>query len=259
MPAGARTTTDDGARERAIAWRHATHTLVCDVAEPWAHGTAVRCTRHPGFWDFNSVRVETAGGGLTAEALARAADALQGDLDHRRIEIEDEAAGARLRPGVDALGWRTERLVWLRLETPPPGPDFEEVPVADTRELRLEWARVTPWQLGGEEMERQADAEEDVIRLRGGRSLVARGAAGEPIAFVTFSAQGERAEIEEAYVTPRRRGEGLGGALVAAAARAAGAAETLIVADDEGDAKRLYTRLGFEPVWLQDVFTGSPA
>ena len=28
-----------------------------------------------------------------------------------------------------------------------------------------------------------------------------------------------------------------------------------IVADDEGDSKRLYERLGFAPVWLQHVFT----
>jgi hypothetical protein len=31
---------------------------VCDVVEPWEHGTAVRCTAHPGFWDYNSLRVE---------------------------------------------------------------------------------------------------------------------------------------------------------------------------------------------------------
>jgi hypothetical protein len=47
--------------------------------------------------------------------------------------------------------------------------------------------------------------------------------------------------------------------LVAAAARAAGAEETLILADDEGEAKRLYLRLGFEPVWIEHVFTRRPS
>jgi GNAT superfamily N-acetyltransferase len=228
------------------------------VSEPWEHGTALRCTRHPGFWDYNCVRVETAADGLTAAGLASTADELQPGLRHRRIDVEDEAAGARLRPGFDALRWRTERLAWLRLESAPPGPEFEEVPVAETRPLQSEWTGALPWLPDGPEMERQADAEDDVSRIRGARSLVARGPAGEPIGFVTFSAHGDAAEIELAYVTPDHRGHGIGGALVAAAARAAGTAETLIVADDEGDSRRLYLRLGFEPVWTQHLFTRPP-
>jgi hypothetical protein len=45
---------------------------------------------------------------------------------------------------------------------------------------------------------------------------------------------------------------------VAAAVRAAGASETFIIADDEGDSKRLYERLGFAPVWIQHVFLTRP-
>ena len=58
---------------------------------------------------------------------------------------------------------------------------------------------------------------------------------------------------------PALRGRGIGGALVAAAARAGGASETFIVADDEGDPKRLYQRLGFRPVWIQYEFTRRPS
>jgi hypothetical protein len=32
---------------RARAWRNAAHAAVCDVLEPWAHGTVVRATRYP--------------------------------------------------------------------------------------------------------------------------------------------------------------------------------------------------------------------
>ena len=60
------------------------------------------------------------------------------------------------------------------------------------------------------------------------------------------------------YVTESERGRGTGGALVTAATRAAGAQETFIVADDDGDSKRLYERLGFEQVWIQHVFTRRP-
>jgi GNAT superfamily N-acetyltransferase len=228
------------------------------VIEPWEHGTAVRCTEHPGFWDYNSLRLEGPDPGASAEELAAIADVLQESVRHRRIEIEDEAAGARLRPGFERLGWKTTRLVWLALSEPPIGPDFEDAPVAVTRELRLEWARSEAFEISEREFQRQADAEEDVARRRGLRALVERAGDGRPIGYVTFFTDGETAEVEQAYVEPALRGRGTGGA-PAAAARAAGASETFIVADDEGDPKRLYQRLGFRPVWIQHEFTRRPS
>jgi GNAT superfamily N-acetyltransferase len=219
----------------------------------------VRCTAHPQFWDFNLLRIERADDALEARALAATADELQADLLHRRLEAEGTETGARLRPGFDALGWATERLVWLALTEPAAGPEFEEVPVAETRALRLEWARSEPWVTSDAELERQAAAEEAVSRLRGTRALVARDDTGTPSGFVLFETDGECGEIDQAYVTPAARGRGTGGALVAAAARRAGTRETFIVADDEGDAKRLYLRLGFEPVWLQHQYTRRPS
>jgi GNAT superfamily N-acetyltransferase len=247
------------AAARAIAWRHRSHELVCDAIEPWAHGTAVRCTAHPGFWDYNSLRLEGPDPGTGTEELAAAADRLQRGLRHRRIEIEDEAAGTRLRPGFKDLGWTTTRLVWLALSEPPGGPDFDEVPIEVTRELRLEWARSEGLAIAEREFQRQADAEEDVARRRGVRALVERGDDGRPTAYALFFTDGETAEVEQAYVQPALRGRGTGGALVAAAARAGGATETFIVADDEGDPKRLYLRLGFRPVWILHEFTRRPS
>jgi ribosomal protein S18 acetylase RimI-like enzyme len=251
---------------------------VCDVIEPWEHGTSVRCTAHPGFWDYNSLRLEGPDPGATVDVLAAAADHFQKGLRHRRIEIEDEAAGTRLRPGFKELGWVTTRLVWLALSEPPAGPEFEEVPFEATRELRLEWARSEGYEIVEREFQRQADAEEDVARRRGVRALLARDGEGRPAGYVTFLTDGEGpngtslqtewpvgrgphrlAEVEQAYVQPALRGRGTGGALVAAAARAGGASETFIVADDEGDPKRLYVRLGFRPVWIQHEFTRRPS
>jgi GNAT superfamily N-acetyltransferase len=225
---------------------------------PWQHGTSVRCTAHPGFWDYNSLRLEGPDPGASADELAAAAERFQEGLRHRRIEVEDEGAGARLRPAFERLGWKTSRLVWLALSDPPGGPDFEEVPFEATRELRLEWARSEGYEIGEREYARQADAEEDVARRRGVRALVQRD-GGRVCAYVTFLTDGETAEVEQAYVEPARRGHGTGGGLVAAAARAGGASETFIVADDEGDPKRLYQRLGFRPVWIQHEFTRRPS
>jgi GNAT superfamily N-acetyltransferase len=253
----ARTTTrsNGDARERAIAWRRAEHARICDVIEPHEYGTSVQCTFMPTFWFFNSLRVEGPDTGASADALVHAADVLQGHLAHRLVEVEDEAAGARLRPGFEALGWAAEALAWLRLEgQAPDGPQAREVPYPETRALRLEWAADSPWGADLETARRFSEHEDRTAELRGSRALLAPGDAG----FVTFHREGDTAEIEQVFVTESQRGHGIGGALVTAAIRAAGAPETLIVADAEGDSKRLYERLGFREVWVQHVFTRRP-
>jgi ribosomal protein S18 acetylase RimI-like enzyme len=266
VPAQPRTTTTEAvapttaeAASRAIAWRHADHARLCDVLEPWAHGTSVRCTRLPDFWDYNSLRVEGPAPGVGVDTLVHTADVHQGGLSHRQIEVEDEAAGARLRPDFEALGWTASRLVWMCLHgSAPPGPAFEQLAFADTRELRLAWHRGTPWTPAERSLREFARTEEAAAEILGTRAVVARDGAGAAIGFAAYVAAGDAAEVTQAYVAPAFRGRGIGGALVAAAARAAGAAETFIVADDEGDPKRLYERLGFAPVWRQHTFTRRP-
>lgn len=239
----------------AVAWRHAQHAAVCERQEPWEHGTAVYAPRFSGFWTYNSVRVEGADAGLGSDGLVDAAERLQAGLEHRHVEVEDATAGARVRPGLEALGWTAERNVWMAVDGPVHAPaaaaEITEVPFPRTRPLREQWA-------GGEFGPGFAGLEEAVAAHRGTRALIAWGPAGEAIGFATFTAAGELAEVEQAYVVPDRRGAGIGAALVAVAAGAAGARTTFIVADDEGDPKRLYARLGFAPAWIQHVFIRRP-
>jgi GNAT superfamily N-acetyltransferase len=250
-----KTKTDGDGRARAIAWRRAEHARICDVVEPHEYGTSVQCTFMPTFWFFNSLRVEGPDPGVSADALVHAADVVQGHLAHRLVEVEDEAAGARLRPGFEALGWAAEALAWLRLdEQPPAGPELEEVPFPETRALRLEWAGQSVWAEDAETARRFSKHEDRTAELRGSRALMAPGGVG----FVSFRRDGDTAEIEQVFVTEAERGRGTGGALVTAAIHAAGAHETFIVADDEGDSKRLYQRIGFRDVWVQHVFTRRP-
>jgi GNAT superfamily N-acetyltransferase len=226
---------------------------------PWEHGTAVRCTAMPEWWDYNSVRVEGPDPGVDADALVLAAHYLLDGLQHRQVEVEDQPAGERLRPAFEARGWSVERLSWLERSGPvPAGEDFDEVAFPDTRGLRTEWMQAMPWMSDDAAVARFIDHEDAVAELRGTRTLVARGDDGTPVGYVSFGAQDGAAEVEQAYVTPDLRGHGLGGALVNAAVRAAGATDTFIIADDEGDSKRLYERLGFAPVWIQHVFLRRP-
>jgi ribosomal protein S18 acetylase RimI-like enzyme len=74
--------------------------------------------------------------------------------------------------------------------------------------------------------------------------------------FTTLAAD---AEVDQLYVSPKARGQGIGAALLAAALRAAGSDVAWVVADDEGRARALYERLGFETVWRPCCFVRRPA
>jgi GNAT superfamily N-acetyltransferase len=233
--------------------------MVCDESRPWEHGTVISAPSVPGFWTYNSVRAEGRDAGLEVQDLVEAADTFQRTLRHRHVEVDDEATGARVRPGFERLGWICERHLWMELAGPAHGAqasvELTEVPFDSTRPLRSAWFSTSPFTSSDEQTRHFMGLEEQVAERRGTRALAAWGAGGEMIGFVAFSATAEAAEVEQVYVDPPRRAGGVGAALVAAAVEVAGARATFIVADDEGDPKRLYARLGFTPVWTQHLFS----
>ena len=118
------------AADRARAWRNARHASVCDVLEPWAHGTVVRATSRPTYWDFNVVRVEEDPAMSVVELAAFADQALAG-LAHRRVDFDLVNVAERLCPDFEAQDWKATRLLWMRHEgSMPPGSDIavEELP-----------------------------------------------------------------------------------------------------------------------------------
>jgi GNAT superfamily N-acetyltransferase len=251
--------TTDSARAESIAWHHAQHALVCDELEPWRYGTVVRTPSSPDYWDYNVVRVEGPDPGLGAGELIVEVDRLQANLRHRKLEVEDEGAGARLRDAFALAGWSHERLAHMRRTGPPPAPDpaVAEVHLADTRALRVEWFSDLDW--AGDAVERFVVAQEPVLELRGGRAFVVL-EDGVAIGFTTVSAPDgmTAAEIDQLYVTPSHRGAGVGRALVHSALAAVDRDPAWIVADDEDRPKQLYERLGFTPVWRLHGFLRRP-
>lgn len=233
---------------RARAWYHGIHAEFCDLIEPWEHGTVVRATRYPSYYDLNAVRVER-DPGMSAEELAAFADEALPGLAHRRIDFEDAVAADPLRKPFESLGWLTERLVWMRHDSVlPPAPEVavEEVPYDDVVALRVSWHREDfPTVDPGNHI---AEAREAAER-RGARILAVR-EGGEAVAFAQLEHHDGSAEISQVYVHPDHRGRGLGTAITCAAIHAgAGARDLWIIADDEGRPKELYGRLGFRPVW----------
>ncbi len=234
---------------RARDWRNGAHAAFCDVIEPWAHGTVVRATRHPSYFDFNVVRVEQPLE-LGVDALAAFADEALAGLVHRRLDFDLIGDADALRPDFERRGWDAMRLVWMRHEgATPPASEIavEEVPYDAVHELRVAWmaegGAVEPDATGYHVQARE------VALARGARILAVR-EGGAPVAFLQLERDGATAEIKQVFVLPERRGTGCGTALTCAAIEAAGDVRDLwVCADDEERAKELYARLGFRPAW----------
>ena len=241
----------------ALALYHARHAAICDVVEPWAHGTVVRATGYPSYWDFNVVRVEEDPGMSIEELVAFADQALAG-LSHRRLDFEQISVAEPLRAGFEELGWKALRLLYMRQESASPAGDdvaVQEIPYDDVHDLRAAWYREDfPDQ---DPLDYHEQAREVAGRLNAQVLAVVEG--GVPVAFAQLDHGGGAAEITQVFVHPQERGRGLGTALTKAAIEAAGPVEDLwICADDEDRPKQLYARLGFRPVLTTLEFTRLP-
>ena len=234
---------------RARAWVHASQALVCDIIEPWEHGTVVRTTRYPSYWDYNVVRVED-DAEIGADELVRFADEALAGLAHRRVGFEVVSSGERIRGELEALGWKVTRLVWMLHAGPAPaapGLDVEQVHPDAVRHLRVAWhAEDFP----GVEVTAEHLDEAQALEMHRNPQVFAAFKQDRPVAFAQLERAGDTAEITSVYVDRDHRGRGVGTALTQAAIAAAGELGDLwIVADDEARAKEIYARLGFHPVW----------
>jgi ribosomal protein S18 acetylase RimI-like enzyme len=243
---------------RARAWRNAMHAAVCDTIEPWAHGTVVRASRYPTYYDFNVLRVEE-DIELDVSELAAQADRALAGLEHRRVDFDLVAAGDSRRGAFEAAGWKAMRLLWMLHEAPGPAGDLgvlvEEADYEETDALRLSWHLEDFADL---EYEGYRIGAREVAKAKNARVFVVR-EAGEPIAFTQVEWGGTSAEVNGVYVDAEHRGRGLGTAITRAAIAAASEAEDLwIVADDEDRPKDLYARLGFRTVWTTIEFLRLP-
>src|SRR5665213_3387222 len=131
----------DEIRGRALVWQRAAQAAVCDIVEPWSHGTVVRTTDHPQYYDYNVVRVEK-DPGMSVDALTAVTDVALAGLAHRRLDFEDAAVGEPLRAELTARGWRSLRLLWMRHESPiadTTGLVVQELPYDAAHELRVIW------------------------------------------------------------------------------------------------------------------------
>jgi len=226
--------------------------------EEWEHGWIARTPSYPRYFDLSLVHV-TDDPGFTAEEVVNFADRALEGFEHRRVGFEPVEAGERVRPGLEALGWKATRLVWMSHEAPSRAradARVERVPYEAAHPLRVAWTHEDFPTLDTTGYFEEARA----VSMARGVEVFAVLDAAAAVAFGELEWVGDSAEIASVYVHPDHRGAGLGSAITQAAIEAGRDARDLwIVADADGRARQIYERLGFrEALTLLDFLRLPP-
>ena len=214
-------------------------------------GWVIRSRSMPLVWALNHVRLRQP---VEFREAVELADLHLRDRPYRRVEVEDEAQGARLESEFRAGGWRVERTVTM-VHNREPDRDVDtaavfEAPGNAVLELFTRWLR-EDW---GEDPGAEPQLAEHWRRqwqLRNATLLGVRGRSGELAATTSLFSDGTIAQVEDVYTVPDERGQGFARSLVTRALQLAadrGHELTFIIADDHGWPQALYRRLGFDPV-----------
>lgn len=240
---------------RAIADRSATRTI------SFAWGTALFNDDYPRSWAHNFLRVERFAD-VEARALIDEAERLHGEAghSHRMVEVNDEAAGARLTPEFQAAGWAVDRHV-IMIQRRPADHDIdvsavEQLSFEEVRPAHEEFWRTSPF----------GDSEETVRQLVE-RTLVTVAAAdvrhfavrvgADVVTTCDVYVDGATGQIEDVWTHPEHRGRGYARAVVVRAlqaARSAGCDLVWLEADADDWPRELYRKLGFDEAALTHSF-----
>lgn len=196
----------------------------------------------------------------SAAELAAEADRIQGaaGLRHRCAMFRDAAAGERLAPGFEALGWRTFRGLVMALRRPPERIVDPSLAVpTDAAALRAaREAEILRYPWGTPETARQLLSARDHIPVETRHLAVF--AEGVPASRAELYLDGGTAQIEAVATEESYRSRGYASAVVlgaAADARTAGADLVFLCCDATDRPKDLYRRLGFEEIGRYLKFT----
>jgi GNAT superfamily N-acetyltransferase len=223
--------------------------------EPSPYGVALLDPALPGVWSRNfllaNTELEASAGELAAEA-----DRLLGEagVRHRKVEVFDADAGARLEPGFRALGWNAEcDVIMVARRDPDRRLDTSLVEEVTVDELVPAWTdgwRADP-DIVGEDVARQLVENKrrlsDVVDTR----FFATREEGEVASYCELYSDGSAAQIENVLTLERFRNRGLARAMVSRAldeARDGGHDLVFLLADRDDWPRKLYEKLGFDEV-----------
>jgi ribosomal protein S18 acetylase RimI-like enzyme len=252
--------------ERALAFEKAYFARCAERIIPVRSGQAYFNDSFPHVWWLNFLLADR-GHDVDPGELAAEAELLHTDAghSHRRIEIPDEAVGARVEGFFRRIGWEIERLALMAYrgdgERTADTASVEEVDREALVPLREEIARSQPWATGDEVVREVVSAGEVGARAGNTRFFAVR-EDGRPVAAAQLNSDGRLAEVDDVATLPSFRGRGYGSAVTMRAveeALAAGHELVFLVADDDDWPKDLYARLGFETIGRTWSFLRTPA
>jgi RimJ/RimL family protein N-acetyltransferase len=223
-----------------------------------ASGTAFLADATPNVYDANYLSVDAPSVG--AGDLAVEADEALADRHHRRVVVEDGAAG--LADAFAAIGFvLSTHLVLAHTRAPDRLVDTSAIREAQLDELlpaRTEATLAEPW--GEEEIAAQLNDAKRIVAAAVPTRFFAAIADGAVVGWCELRSRDGVAQIEDVEVLRAHRGRGLGRAVVqhalAEARRTADVVFLEALADDWP--RELYAKLGFTAVGRRDFYTRFP-
>jgi len=244
--------------ERCISFLRELERRAAGRQVPFLFGTAYLRDELPHVWSRNYLSLERDLERATAEQVHKEAERLLGEagVAHRKIEVFDAEAGARLATGLADLGWQVEcDVVMVAARDPDREADPSVAEEVSHEALVPVWAESnrSEGQIVEEEVIRQlADGKRVLSSAIDVRFFGAR-ADGEIGAYCELYSLGGTAQVENVLTLERHRNRGLARALVLralAASRAAGNDLTFLLANRDDWPRELYQKLGFDEVGL---------
>ena len=197
--------------------------------------------------------------GATTDELIDAAERMQAELglEHRRINVDDQAAADRMANQFEARGYLPERFVIMaHLRGHEPPIDQGSVVEADWPQIRSARSiarRLEPWATPAL-VEQLLEYHERHAQLVPTRYFAAL-ADGRVVSSCELRAEGTVAQIETVETLPEFRQRGLARAVVSTALDAARGHDLIFLVADKNDwPQQLYRKLGFEDVGLETRF-----
>ena len=221
--------------------------------EPFRWGLSVRMPELPLRQDSNYLLATDLPPGIDSAGLAAEADRVQGaaGIRHRCVMLRDAAAGERLAPGFEALGWTVSRGVVMAQRRPstrtPAAVHVDRTDEATLRPTRLADIGRYPW--GTPEVARQLLDARARIPVETRWYAVFDGAT--PVSWTELYLDGGIGQVEAVVTVPEYGNRGYASAVVlhaAAEARRAGAGFVFLCAEADGRPSDLYRRLGFDEI-----------
>ncbi len=223
---------------------------------PFRFGTAYLHSGLPRVWSRNYLVADTDLDEASTDLLVAEADRILGDagLSHRKVEVYDEEAGARLEPGFRDLGWDVHCDVIMVARRDPDRPvDLSLAEEVGIDELEPTWAEGTRNEPYGkdEETVRQLVANKRVVVASRDTRFFAARVDGTIGSYCDLYSDGSTGQIEAVMTLEQFRNRGLARATVSralAASRNAGNDLTFLMALRDDWPKELYRKLGFDEI-----------